>query len=141
MALTLLDAALRGMLLALLLLVAGVLWRERRGSAAARAGVALALGQCVQAVGATPWVEDHVPFAWQAPLISIAVANVVLFWVFVRALFDDEFVLHRGHVLAWVGVAALSLFNCTLAASAGAWPLRGSSSGWWPMPRSQPRSS
>lgn len=124
MPLTLLDAALRGMLLALLLTVAVVLWRERRGSVAARAGVALALGQCVQAIGATPWVEANLAFAWQAPLISIAVANVVLFWIFVRALFDDEFVPGRMHALAWAGVAGLSLANCTLAATAGAWPLR-----------------
>lgn len=122
--LTLIDAALRGMLLALLLLVAAVLWRDRRGSVAARAGVALALGQCVQTFGAAPWVEAQLPFAWQAPLISISVANVVLFWIFVRALFDDDFVAGRGHALAWAGVAGLSLANCTLAASAGAWPLR-----------------
>jgi hypothetical protein len=122
--LTLIDAALRGMLLALLLLVAAVLWRERRGSVAARAGVALALGQCVQTFGAAPWVEAHLPFAWQAPLISISVANVVLFWIFVRALFDDDFVAGRGHALAWAGVAGLSLANCTLASTAGAWPLR-----------------
>ncbi|MGD9832973.1 MAG: helix-turn-helix domain-containing protein [Piscinibacter sp.] len=124
MPLTLLDAALRGMLLALLLTVAGVLWRERRASAAARAGVALALGQCVQAIGATPWIEAHLAFAWQAPLISIAVANVVLFWIFVRALFDDGFVPGRVHALAWAGVAVLSLANCTLSVAAGAWPLR-----------------
>lgn len=124
MPLALLDAALRGMLLALLLSVAAVLWRERRGSAAARAGVALALGQCVQAVGAVPWIEANLAFASQAPLISIAVANVVLFWIFVRALFDDDFVPGRAHALAWAAVAGLSLANCTLAAAHGAGALR-----------------
>ena len=83
MPLTLLDAALRGMLLALLVLVAAVLWRDRRRAPAALAGVALALGQVVQTIGATPWVEATLPFLWQAPLIAVSVANVVLFWIFV----------------------------------------------------------
>ncbi len=120
MPLTLVDAALRGMLAALLLLVAAVLWRDRRGSTAGRTGIALLLGQGVQTFSAMPWVEANLPFAWQAPLIAVSVANVVLFWLFVRALFDDDFVLRTQHVLAWAGVAALSLLNCALAAGEGA---------------------
>lgn len=117
---TLADAAVRGMLIALLLLVAAVLWRERRAAMAARLGIALLLGQCVQTLGAMPWVETHLPFAWQTPLIAVSVANVVLFWLFVRALFDDDFVLQPRHALAWAGVAALSLANCALALADGA---------------------
>lgn len=124
MPLTLLDAALRGMLLALLALVAAVLWRDRRRSPAALAGVALALGQVVQTVGAAPWIEQNLPFAWQMPLIAVSVANVVLFWIFVRALFDDAFVPRPVHALAWGGVALLSLVNCLLAVTQGAWALR-----------------
>lgn len=124
MPLTLLDAALRGMLLALLVLVAAVLWRDRRRAPAALAGVALALGQVVQTIGATPWVEATLPFLWQAPLIAVSVANVVLFWIFVRALFDDAFVPRPVHALAWGGVALLSLANCLLAVTQGAWALR-----------------
>ena len=120
MPLTIVDAALRGMLAALLLLVAAVLWRDRRGSTAGRTGIALLLGQGVQAFSAMPWVEANLPFAWQAPLIAVSVANVVLFWLFVRALFDDDFVLRPRHALAWAGVAALSLLNCALAAGDGA---------------------
>lgn len=119
MPLTLLDAALRGMLAALLLLVAAVLWRDRRGSTAGRTGIALLLGQVVQTFSAMPWVEANLAFAAQAPLIAVSVANVVLFWLFVRALFDDEFVLRRQHALAWAGVATLSLLNCALAAGEG----------------------
>jgi AraC-like DNA-binding protein len=122
--LSLLDAALRGMLLALLGLVAAVLWRDRRRSPAALAGVALALGQVVQTLGATPWVEATLPFLWQAPLIAVSVANVVLFWIFVRALFDDAFVPRPVHAVAWGGVALLSLANCLLAVTQGAWALR-----------------
>lgn len=124
MPLSLLDAALRGMLLALLVLVAAVLWRDRRRAPAARAGVALALGQVVQTIGAAPWIEQNLPFAWQMPLIAVSVANVVLFWIFVRALFDDAFVPRPIHALAWAGVALLSLANCLLAVTHGAWALR-----------------
>jgi AraC-like DNA-binding protein len=118
----LLDAALRGTVLSLLLLLAAVLWRERAAASAApalRAGVAMALGLAVQVVGATPWVERHVPAVWQAPLVAVAVANAVLFWVFVQALFDDDFVPRRIHALAWVGVAGLSGLNCLLHTGAG----------------------
>lgn len=124
MPLSLFDAVLRGMLLALLALVAAVMWRDRRRSPAARSGVALALGQVVQTVGATPWIEQNLPFAWQMPLIAVSVANVVLFWIFVRALFDDAFVPRPVHALAWAGVALLSLANCLLAVTQGAWALR-----------------
>jgi len=122
--LTLLDALLRGTLLALLLLMAAVLRRDRPRSPAALAGVALALGQVVQTVGAAPWIEQNLPFVWQMPLIAVSVANVVLFWLFVRALFDDAFVPRPIHALAWGGVALLSLANCTLAVTQGAWALR-----------------
>ena len=124
MPLSLLDAALRGMLLALLVLVGMVLWRDRRRAPAALAGVALALGQVVQTIGAAPWIEQNLPFAWQMPLIAVSVGNVVLFWLFVRALFDDGFVPRPVHALAWGSVALLSLADCLLALAQGAWALR-----------------
>ena len=62
--LTLLDAALRGTLVALLLLQAAVLWRDRPHLPAARAGVAMALGVCEQVVSATPLLEAALPRLW-----------------------------------------------------------------------------
>lgn len=112
--LTLLDACLRGTLLALLALLAAVLWRDRPNLRSARTGAALALGLCVQVVGATPLFEALVHPLWQAPLVAVSVANGVLFWVFVQALFDDDFSLRPLHVAAWFAVAALSGFNCAL---------------------------
>ena len=123
--LTLFDAALRGTLLALLMLLAGVLARDRPRLAAARAGVALMLGLCVQVVSSTPLFEALVPRLWQAPLVAVSVANAVLFWVFVQALFDDGFVLRPLHGAAWLAVAGLSGFNCAAgpagAAALGPW--------------------
>lgn len=110
--LTLLDASLRGTLLALLALLAVVLWRDRPRLRSARAGAALALGLCVQVIGATPLFEALVHPLWQAPLVAVSVANAVLFWVFVQALFDDDFSMRPRHAAAWLAVAALSAFNC-----------------------------
>ena len=122
--LTLLDALLRGTLLALLLLMAAVLRRDRPRSPAALASVAISLGLSVQVMGAMPWIEDQlVGGPWFAPVIGISVANAVLFWVFVQALFDDEFVLRPHHLLAWGAAVALGMLNC-LTAGVHATPLR-----------------
>ena len=68
---TLLDAALRGVLLALLLVLALMLGRDRPRLPAARAGALLALGLCVQVIGATPLFEALVPRGWQAPFVAV----------------------------------------------------------------------
>ena len=114
--LTLLDAALRGTLLALLLLLVAVLRRDRPQLPASRTGLALCLGLCVQVVGATPFFEAEVPRLWQVPLVAISVGNAVLFWVFVQALFDDDFRLRPWHAAAWLSAAGLSGLNCAVAA-------------------------
>jgi len=113
---TLLDAALRGVLIALLLLLAVVLGRDRPRLPAARTGVLLTLGLCVQVIGSTPAFEALAPRPWQAPLVAVSVGNAVLFWVFVQALFDDDFALRPLHVVAWIAVAVLAAFNCTVVA-------------------------
>jgi|CXWL01.1.fsa_nt_gi AraC-like DNA-binding protein len=116
-ALALIDAALRGTLLALLLLLVTVLRRDRPQLPAARIGVALCLGLCVQVVSATPLFEALVPRLWQAPWVAVSVGNAVLFWVFVQALFDDDFALQPRHALAWLSVAGLSGLNCAALAN------------------------
>lgn len=107
-----LDAALRGTLLALLVLLAARLLRDRPALPAAQAAVVLCLGACVQVVGSTPLFEALVPRVWQAPFIAVSVANVVLFWVFVQALFDDDFRFQPVHGLAYGIVLLGSGINC-----------------------------
>ncbi|TBM86533.1 AraC family transcriptional regulator, partial [Mycolicibacterium smegmatis] len=94
--------ALRGVLLALLLVLALILGRDRPRLAVARAGVLLAMGLCVQVIGSTPMFEASVRRAWQSPFVAVSVGNAVLFWVFVQALFDDDFRLRPVHVAAWL---------------------------------------
>jgi hypothetical protein len=110
--LMLFDAALRGMLLALLLLLAWVLARDRPRLPAARAALAMMLGLMVQVISSTPQFEEQVPRLWQAPLIAVSVGNAVLFWIFVQALFDDDFRFRPLHAAAWLAVAGLAGFNC-----------------------------
>ena len=110
----LVDAALRGMLVSLLVVLAGVLLRDRPRLPAAQAGVAMCLGLCVQVISSTPLIEARLSALAQAPLVAVSVANAVLFWVFVQALFDDDFVFRPVHAAAWLGVALLSGFNCAL---------------------------
>ena len=113
---TLFDAALRGTLVALLLLLAAAMLRDRPNLVLARIGAVFCAGLIVQVVGSTPTFEASVPLRWQAPLIAVSVGNAVLFWIFVQALFDDEFSLQPWHIAAWLIVAAVSAGNC-----AGVW--------------------
>jgi AraC-like DNA-binding protein len=108
------DAALRGIVVALLLILAGAFVRERPRLAFARVGVLMALGLCVQVVSSAPAFEEHVPWPWQAPMVAISVANAVLFWVFAQSLFDDEFAWRPRHWVTWGVVAAFTALNCTL---------------------------
>ena len=110
--LSLLDAALRGALLVSLLLLVSEMRRRMPQWPATRVGMLMALGLCVQVVSSTPWFEAHVPWAWQAPAVAVSVGNAALFWVFVQALFRDDFKYTPWHGGAWLAVVALTLWNC-----------------------------
>jgi AraC-like DNA-binding protein len=95
----------------LLLLLAALLFRDFRTVAAGRLGSALALGSAAHAV--TEASGFTLPVApWHAALIAISTGNVVVFWLFARALFDDAFEVRRWHAVLWAAVVALSLTNC-----------------------------
>lgn len=117
--LPLFDAALRGVLLAMLLLLAAALGRDRPRLPAARAGMLLLLGLALQVVGSAPPFEAAVPRLLQAPFVAVAAGNAVLFWVFVQAVCDDEFRLRRSHLVAWIAVALLAALNCLWIAGSG----------------------
>jgi AraC-like DNA-binding protein len=117
----LVDALLRGMLLALLLAMATALAREGPGGRE-RVVLWLALGVAVQVLGSMPAIESHWRPLWQAPLVAIAVGNAVLFWLVVRTLFDDEFEPRAVHALAWGAAAALGFFNAGVVAELR-WPI------------------
>ena len=116
-AVPLIDAALRGALLAVAGLLAASLWRARAAHVAARVGLALMVGTVVQTAAAVPAVEAGLPVAWQAPGIGVSLGNSVLFWLFIGALFDDGFALRWRHAVAWAAVVALGTgFGLSVAA-------------------------
>jgi AraC-like DNA-binding protein len=112
-----LDLALRAGTTALLLVLAASLFRDFRGAVAGRLAVAFALGSAAHAVtqgiGATSPVS-----IWHAPLIALSTGNIVVFWLFTRALFDDAFKMRWWHALVWAVVAGFSFINCAWIAPA-----------------------
>jgi AraC-like DNA-binding protein len=118
-----LDLALRAGTTALLLVLAASLFRDFRGVAAGRLAVAFALGSAAHVL--TYAIGSTVPVSiWHAPLIAISTGNIVVFWLFTRALFDDAFKLRVWHLLVWAAVAGFSFVNCAWIAPASAGNLR-----------------
>ena len=95
----------------LLLVLAALLFRDFRSIAAGRLAIAFALGSAAHAATATSGFAPPVT-PWHAALIALSTGNVVVFWLFARALFDDAFELRRWHALPWAAVVAFSLTNC-----------------------------
>ena len=118
MSLVALDLALRAGTVALLLVLSASLLRDFRNVVAGRLAIALALGSAAHAVTSGIGVSTPVPVA-HAPLIALSTGNVVVFWLFCRALFDDDFSLRWWHALIWLAVAAFSFVNCLWIAPAG----------------------
>lgn len=110
-ALPLLDAALRGAMLACLLLLATHLLRLPRRQPLEQLGWVLALGLCVQMVASWPPVEGTAPSWWRAPLVGVSMGNGVVFWLWVRSLCDDDFRPGPRHALIWAGLVLAGALN------------------------------
>jgi AraC-like DNA-binding protein len=116
MSLPLLDLALRAATIAMLLVLAATLFRDYRHVVAGRLAVAVALGSVAHVL--TYAIGGPAPAtAWQAPIIALSTGNIVVFWLFTWAMFDDSFVLRWSHAAIWFAVAAISLVNCAVLAS------------------------
>ena len=120
-ALPLFDAALRGALAATVLLLGAALARNAGRHPARRVGAALMAGLALQAFATLPQVEQDWPIAWQAPLVGLSIGNSVLFWLFARSLFDDEFVLDARAGVLWLAVVAVGAGFCVSLAAFGPW--------------------
>ncbi|HVD85388.1 MAG TPA: helix-turn-helix domain-containing protein [Bradyrhizobium sp.] len=105
------DLALAAGTATLLVLLAALLFRDFRTVAAGRLAVAFALGSAAHALTATSGFAPPVT-PWHAVLIAVSTGNVVVFWLFARALFDDGFEVRRWHAAPWAAVVILSLINC-----------------------------
>ncbi|MDH2402503.1 helix-turn-helix domain-containing protein [Bradyrhizobium sp. SSUT18] len=113
-----LELAFRSAAVALLLVLAAALLSDFRNVLAARLGAAFALGSAAHAASYSVGVSSLVP-AWHAPLIALSTGNIVVFWLFTRALFDDDFCLRWWHGLIWLLVTAFSFVGCVWIAPGG----------------------
>ena len=118
MLLTNLDLAFRAASVALLLVLAVSLLSDFRDVAVGRLGATFALGSAVHAMSYSLDVTSRIPL-WHAPLIAVSTGDIVVFWLFTRALFDDEFRLRWWHGLIWAVVAAYSFAGCVWIAPSG----------------------
>ena len=118
MPLATIDLALRAATVAMLLVLAASLFRDFRNVLAGRLAIAFALGSAAHAATSAIGVTSPIS-VWHAPLIALSTGNVVVFWLFCRALFDDAFTLRWWHGLIWLAVAAFSFVNCLWIAPAG----------------------
>ena len=115
-----LDTGLRGAGIALFLLIAIAVLRQGGGRAVAWLGAALSVGAAAYALCSMP---DHPRSLWFAPLGILCAGNVVVFWLFTRAAFDDSFRPTPWHALWWLLLVVCSRtasFGIDLAAS---WPV------------------
>ncbi|HJV60574.1 MAG TPA: helix-turn-helix domain-containing protein [Albitalea sp.] len=109
--LTTLNLVLRSALVGLLLFAAAMLVRDRAGSLTARLAAAFALGVAAYALLGMPGVASP-GRAWLAPVVALSAGNAAVFWIFSRALFDDDFVPRWWHGAAWLALAAAALADC-----------------------------
>jgi len=116
-----LNLLLRGGTVGVLLLVAAMVWRDQRGLLAARLGAAFAIGVAAATLAAIPGIAGGAT-PWAAAVTALAAGNMFVFWLFTRALFDDEFGLQRWQLVVWAALAALGAANCLLIAPQQ-WPI------------------
>lgn len=100
-----LDIALRGGSVVLYLVIALAVLQQSRARTAAWLGAALATGAAAYAVCSTAGHPAR-GAPWLAPLLAVCAGNVVVFWLFTRAVFDESFRPRPWHAALWLGLAA-----------------------------------
>ncbi len=113
-----LEFALRAGLVTLMTFVAAVVLREHLVLLPARLAAALALGVAAYAVQSAPGFQSWPP-GWRAPFAVLSTGNAVVFWLFSRALFDDEFRWRPAHALAWGAMAVVAVVGCFASRQVG----------------------
>lgn len=100
-----LDTALRGAAVVLYLVIAVAVLRQSRARPAAWLGAALSVGAAVYAICSAAGHPLRIT-PWLAPLLAVCAGNVVVFWLFTRAVFDEAFRPRPWHAALWLTLAA-----------------------------------
>jgi AraC-like DNA-binding protein len=115
------DLGLRGATVGLSLLIAVVLLRDRPGSTVARLSAALAVGAAAAAIWSAPGFSARWEW-WGLVFLALSSGAIVVFWLWARAAFDDDFVLRRRHGALWLTIVGLQLLA---VGASGRWPVVG----------------
>jgi AraC-like DNA-binding protein len=99
-----LDFVLRVGLVTLMVFVGARVWRDHTRASAGRLGGALAIGVAAYALQSSGGFMGW-PAGIRLPLALLSTGNVVVFWLFARTVFDDDFHLRPRHALAWWAMA------------------------------------
>jgi AraC-like DNA-binding protein len=119
------DLGCRGAAAGLFLMVAGVLLRDRPGNARVRLRAALAAAAAAFAIRSAPGFPADWRL-WSLPLLALSWSAPPLFWLWARAMFDDDFEFAPRHAIAWAAFVACGLvLNLGLAP----WPGSGAALG------------
>ena len=106
-----LNLLLRGGTVGVLALIAVTLWRDRRVHVAARLGTAFAIGLAAATLSAMPGFAA-MPDGWRAAVSALAAGSMFVFWLFTRALLDDEFRPRAWQLAVWAGLGAIGALSC-----------------------------
>jgi hypothetical protein len=119
------DLGCRGAAAGLFLMVAGVLLRDRPGNARVRLRAALAAAAAAFAIRSAPGFPADWRW-WSPPLLALSWSAPPLFWLWARAMFDDDFEFAPRHAIAWAAFVACGL---SLNLGFAPWPGSGAALG------------
>jgi AraC-like DNA-binding protein len=110
MSLSAFELGSHGAACGLFLLLAGLIWRDRRLTKSGPLGVALMLGAAASSINSVPGFEQAAVI-WRAPVLALAAGSPVVFWLWARVVFDDDFIQRARHAVLWALLAAGELVN------------------------------
>lgn len=94
----------------LFLLAFGLTWRDRRATRIGQLTAAVLLGAAAASVNSVPGF-GQTSIVWRAPVLALASGNAVVFWLWARVVFDDEFVPRARHAAMWALFVASELLS------------------------------
>jgi AraC-like DNA-binding protein len=103
---SMIEAALRGGAVALLILLGVILLRDKRRAPTRLYGGFFALGVAAYAVSSSPGFNaGRLP--WLIPIALVSMGNPAIFWLYATASFNDDFRPSWRHFLPWLASVAL----------------------------------
>jgi AraC-like DNA-binding protein len=103
------DLGCRGAVVGLSLLIAGVLLRDRGHSTVSRLSAMLLVSAAASTICSAPgfpWPWQY----WSLFLLALSCGGSVIFWLWARATFDDDFLLQWWHGALWAAIVGLQVF-------------------------------